>query len=344
MSDDFDSLLDRCLADTTAGRETIDACLRRYPTQAARLAVLLKTAERAQAASLAISLPADKRLALESRLLRRAGQLRSRPAPRAAAPRVPFWRRGFALAVASLVVIVALLGSAVSASASSLPGDILYPVKRAAEQVRLALTVEQQQADLHLQFARQRLQELQQLTDRGEVSPELLDEISSETAAVLEGVPALPQDKRQAVLASLTDFQDQHARVLAVMASAAQGDAQARVMAALADSEAKRKQAAELLERATPPTVVPPDNPPKDVAHPTASKKETRPAHEKPTMKPAPTERPPQAPAKATKAPPAPPDPPHQPTPKVERTPPGQGKQAESHSPPERPTKVPKDK
>jgi hypothetical protein len=338
MPQDFETILDRCLADITAGRDTIDSCLRRYPAQAVRLAVLLKAAERARAVPPSPPLPADRRRALESRLLKQAGQMRSRPAPRPTTLRLPMWRRSVALVMASLVAVILVLGSTVSASAASVPGDVLYPVKRAMEQVRLALTSDGQQVELHLEFAQQRLQELSILQERGEVSEELLVEISTETALVLERVTALPQDRQQIVLKSLADFEDQHLKVLEVMASSVEGEAQTKVMNALADSTAKQQQAKTLLAGAASGDS-PADGSPSG-SHPTFDAKETRPARGNPTAKPESTDKPgPRATPRATKASPANPQ---RPTPKVEHTPPGQARQATPHAPPDKPTKTPK--
>ncbi len=330
MSDDFDAILDRCLADIAAEHKTIDSCLRHYPAQADQLAVLLRAAERARTVPPPASLPANKRRALESQLVRRTEQLHSRLVSRQTVPRLPMWRRGVALLLASFIVGVLLLGSAASASASSMPGDFLYPVKRATEQVRLALAPDEQQVDLHLEFARQRLQELRVLADRGELSEDLLAEISDETALMLDRIPALSQNKQQTLLASLTDFQDQQLQALEVIALSVQGDAYAKVSAALADSRAKRKLAIELLAGAAS------GNNPTDGSRgepsSTILKEETRPAQGNPAAK--------QATLKATKVPPPTPQ---KPTPKVEHTPPGSANQPTPHSPPEKPTKVPKE-
>lgn len=326
MSDELDAILDGCLEDIAAGRETIASCLRRYPAQAEQLAVLLKTAEHVRAASPPAPMDIDKRLALESRLLQRAEHLRLRAAQRPAARPVPAWRRRFAVVAASFAMIVVLIGSAVSASASTMPGDVLYPVKRAVEQVRLTFAAEHQQTDLHVEFARRRLREFRVLAERGELATDLLDEISGETTAVLQQVPALPQDRQQAVLTSLVDFQDQQEQVLKVIASSAQGDAQARVMTALADSEAKRKQVADLLGRTAPP-----GDSPANVSPPPAAGGETQPAPAKPTVKPVSPDRPSLPDPRATIAPPATA---RKPTPKAEHTPPGQADKSTPHAPP----------
>jgi anti-sigma-K factor RskA len=321
MSEDFDAILDRCLADIAAGRETIDSCLRRYPAQASRLAVLLELAGQMQTAP-SLPLPADKRRTLETQLLKRAAQMRSRPtAGQSTTPRLPLWRRSLLPAFAAIVVVVLILGSTVSASAASVPVDVLYPVKRATEQVRLALTSYEQQTEAHLEFAQQRLRELNVLQERGEVSEELLAEISTETTLILDRISTLPQDRQQMVLASLTDFQDQHQKVLAVMASSARGEAQTNVLNALADSEAKRQRVKDLLDGGSDVSPVQVASPEPTIPH------KTQPTEGKPK---------PKATTEAKKLPPATP---HKPTPKVEHTPPGQDKPPTSIAPPDKATK-----
>ena len=362
MSDDFDAILDRCLTDVAAGRATIDSCLHRYPAQADRLKALLGIAERARTAP-ATPLPVDKRRALETRLLKRAGQLRSRPVTPSTASQRPVWRLNVVWVAASVIVVLLLVGSAVTASAASVPGDSLYSLKRTTEQVRLALAPVQQQADLHLEFARQRLQEVRTLTGRGEVSDELLGEISSETNQILGQIPALPPDKQQMLLSSLTSFQDQSMQVLQFMAASTQGDVQAKVMAALADTESKRQQAMGLLAGAasttnpinagtdeprptlleeTPPLLAGSTVPPELTD--TSSPPTTGEATDEVTEVPPPGVAATAAPAVTTQDPT--PDAGHTPPGQVRQatpfTPPGQAKQVTPHSPSPKPTKAPK--
>ena len=259
MQDDFDSILDSCLADLASGRATVEACLRRYPAHAGQLAALLAMAEQVKTLPPPARLPDDKRRMLESRLLRQAGQIQPRPvsrpvaapqsvaARRSIAARPRFWRREFAWIGAAAIAVLLLVTTAVSASAASVPGELLYPVKRAAEQVRLSLASPAGQVDLHLEFARQRLQELQVVENRGVVSDQLLAEVSAETAQVLDKIPALPKDSQRAHLQSLTAFEDQHLKALEAIAAAAHGDEQSRVMAALANVTALRQQVEGLL-------------------------------------------------------------------------------------------------
>lgn len=74
-------------------------------------------------------------------------------------------RHRVAFVIAAAILTVGLLGTAaVAASASSLPGDILYPVKRAVERIELTIHRDPaSRARLHLEFAQRRLAELSAL-------------------------------------------------------------------------------------------------------------------------------------------------------------------------------------
>jgi hypothetical protein len=77
-------------------------------------------------------------------------------------------RRRLAIATACVVTMLGL-GGMTSASASSLPGDALYPVKRATEQVQLTFT--RGLADrgaFQLELAERRLDEARELSARGQ--------------------------------------------------------------------------------------------------------------------------------------------------------------------------------
>ncbi len=71
--------------------------------------------------------------------------------------------------VALVAALTALLGGggAVYASESALPGDTLYPVKTLVEDVQLALSGPEQDAQLLAQFAQRRMEEVQTLAAEG---------------------------------------------------------------------------------------------------------------------------------------------------------------------------------
>ncbi|MDE2311818.1 MAG: hypothetical protein KGJ93_01870 [Patescibacteria group bacterium] len=65
---------------------------------------------------------------------------------------------------AAVLLGLSLVGGTALASTGAKPGDILYPVKRATETIRLDLAVsEEAKANLQSQFAQERLKELRQL-------------------------------------------------------------------------------------------------------------------------------------------------------------------------------------
>lgn len=87
-----------------------------------------------------------------------------------AAPVVPAVRlrrrraRALAVGLAAAAMLLMMASSAVAMSARALPGETLYPVKRAVERMRLALPGDLgTKAKLHLDFADRRLDELQLL-------------------------------------------------------------------------------------------------------------------------------------------------------------------------------------
>jgi hypothetical protein len=90
--------------------------------------------------------------------------------------------------VAAALVIILLAGVVLtSASANSLPGDRLYPAKRAAEDVRLALAPDASEANLLVDFAGRRIDEfLRLMLERGEFYPQALEEASDELNQALD--------------------------------------------------------------------------------------------------------------------------------------------------------------
>ncbi len=156
-------LLERCLRRLEQGAD-LETCLREIP-EAIPLRPLLETAlwlQRGQEVALS---PAARR-----RLIRQ-GQLHA--ARRAAAPRAsrPALRWAWAL-VAALGLILVFL-SAVGAAEASLPGEPLYPVKRAVEGlVTLGMSPEERA----LYLAERRWSEFEASAARGRWLPDLAEE------------------------------------------------------------------------------------------------------------------------------------------------------------------------
>ncbi|MGQ0844297.1 MAG: DUF5667 domain-containing protein [Sporichthyaceae bacterium] len=174
--------------------------------------------------SLAPAAPSeDFRLALRSRLLA-VGAVGVAPAPALGSP-TP-WRRR--LVAASAVIAISTGGAAATAVASSdaLPGDRLYEVKRAVEQVQLALAgSELDRGKKYLTIAATRMAEVQALLARNPQAAadpalvqELRETLSASSAALAEGSERLfavfGETANAAVLAPLEQFLAERAAVL----------------------------------------------------------------------------------------------------------------------------------
>lgn len=184
--------LEHCLQDLEAGA-TVDDCVARYPEFADELRPLLQTATTLRKAPhIAPSL--NFKQATRQRILNlppaagsfaaRDGHVRERPA-------LPWWQRlgqlrlgpAVAGAMAAIVFLILVTGTAVSAAGGSTPDSPLYPVKRLTERVQLALTGDTlDQTSLHLQFAQRRIDEAVAVPAR---APALISDYERELGASL---------------------------------------------------------------------------------------------------------------------------------------------------------------
>jgi len=175
---DFEAVLDECLTQMNRG-QSLEACVAQYPALAAELEPLLRMALRVEALRQdqppsPVALRAGRqRLLRQAALLRRTLEDQTRPT------RVPWWmnlqtlmrRSMVSTALATVLLVTVLAAGTVAASARSLPGDALYPVKRASEEVRLLLTFDQQiKAQLVGKIDERRREEAQAISDRRRVA------------------------------------------------------------------------------------------------------------------------------------------------------------------------------
>ncbi|MEO8083869.1 MAG: DUF5667 domain-containing protein [Ardenticatenales bacterium] len=117
--------------------------------------------------------------------------------------------------VAAVLAVTLGLGSAVVASANDVPGDALYPVKRAAESARVALTFDAgRRAAYHLELATLRISELRALINRGRnpsagVVEALIDQLwAAEADATAAADGLLLRQARDARAAAAIDLRD----------------------------------------------------------------------------------------------------------------------------------------
>jgi len=190
MTNDSSRLYDAlevCLVAMSTGVD-LDACLKLYPDLAADLRPALITARRARQLA-----PQD---------VPEAGMKRSRGRMLAKAEELNTARRPFFLRVAPrlamtalaliLVLVLSLNGLAV-ASAQSLPGDVLYPVKRAAENVSLELArTTETRLKMEESYQQRRATEIHTLLSEKRVHrvsfEGVIDEVNPE-GVVVQGIP-----------------------------------------------------------------------------------------------------------------------------------------------------------
>ncbi|MSQ22320.1 MAG: hypothetical protein EXR53_03300 [Dehalococcoidia bacterium] len=175
QQEEFAQVLDQCLDKVIQEGATVESCLQHYPQHAAQLGPLLTTAletRRTLEFTSSASAKDKARMALQTALRQRKarpqrsvwGLLGGVSAQLLVGP-----RRWAVATAAAAVLIVALGGTGmVAASSESVPGQPLYPVKRAVEQVRLTTTFNHQaKAQLYAGLASRRSQEMAIVAARG---------------------------------------------------------------------------------------------------------------------------------------------------------------------------------
>jgi hypothetical protein len=155
---ELDNVVDVCVEQVETGRATVEDCLKRYPHLADELDPILRTAATLFATDVPSIDPAGMRT-IEKRVLSHARKLNREQE----SPRTWLWPQlAIRLAVVMLIVmlVTASTGGALIASAGSLPGEPLYPVKRLSENVQLAVAWDTLlRARLHTSFAQRRWEE-----------------------------------------------------------------------------------------------------------------------------------------------------------------------------------------
>lgn len=162
----FEDALDECLERLLVKNETIEQCIQSFPEYADRLEPLLETA-----------LAARQMSTIHPRSeFREQARQQFKSALRETAPqkrRVSFnwgrqrgWQRGWAVALATMLVVLLAGGGTVYAAAGSMPDSPLYNVKIATEQVQLALTFSKLgKAEVNARLADKRVAEIVYLAE-----------------------------------------------------------------------------------------------------------------------------------------------------------------------------------
>ncbi len=144
--------------------ESIEACLRSYPKNAAELEPMLKATVTLQRREASFDpRPEFKALArarIEGAQLYAQQQSQKRG--------FSTWQRAWVPALASVCILLFAMVGTVAASSGALPDKTLYPVKQATENIRLALTfTDTGKAKLHADLAENRSEEIVAMAAQG---------------------------------------------------------------------------------------------------------------------------------------------------------------------------------
>ncbi len=287
MSESLEDLLDRCLEDMEKG-QGVEECLQRYPQWRDELAPLLRTVARLRAApEINPSEPFREVATIRlTNLIRGTGEktVVTRPSSlRYKGVRwKPRWERRFAVPAILIVLLVVsslMGGGTVYASQSALPGEALYEVKTLLESIQLLLsTSEVADAELHLEFAAERLEEAVTLVAQGrlefveDLMAEYAEELKASFAPLVDGV----DEEEMGLLERLREALTHHQTVLASVLEEVPEEARPAIERAMNASDVGEQfldtvGGAVTIEPPTivPPTVVPPTIEPPTVVPPT---------------------------------------------------------------------------
>jgi hypothetical protein len=179
----FNTILDECLERIMVGGETVAQCLERYPEYAAELEPLLQTAV---IANKAVDIQPSPEFKARARFQLRTEMARTDEKKKRS---VFAWHPRWAVAVITVVVVVLLGGGTVYAASSdnTIPGNPLYAVKLATENVRLALTAsDTAKAEVYATMVDSRMIEIERLMERGktELAERTLARLKSYLASI----------------------------------------------------------------------------------------------------------------------------------------------------------------
>jgi hypothetical protein len=261
----FERALDECLSQLNTGEFSLEEVLARYPKHEAELRPLLRTAMLVRQVPQAVPSPEAKAAARQRLLLAvakkrrekavaRLGLLRriERSAANLVQPLVRPQRQPLRLAqaIAALLVIVSLVSAGtLRVAADSLPDSPLYPIKLAAEQFQLALTISPaSQARLHMSYSERRLEEARALGEAGKGSSEAtLQAMKSENSATLAAIGQASEEEKFNLLADFDRLVERQQDTLEAIKAVVPPSDQGAVEEALDASEEHERIATEAM-------------------------------------------------------------------------------------------------
>ncbi|MBN2147624.1 MAG: hypothetical protein JW726_09560 [Anaerolineales bacterium] len=229
---EIERILEAHLPAIQAGQESLDSVLEQHPALAVELRPRLEAALYLRRAGSSLAPRPNYIASSRGWLVTQARRT----------PRQPAWRRWVDTSPRSLVLEFATLALLVFslvvvgnnlrlASLLSLPGEPLYPVKRAFEQAQLAFTLnDSRDAQLYIDFSRQRTSEVIELVLVGKyeqvpLTAALLQTQIDRALAEINTVARTDPDQAQALSAAFADSLSNEAFILDVMMNASPPEA-----------------------------------------------------------------------------------------------------------------------
>lgn len=262
IAKDFDSILEQCLDQISAGKATIWNCLARYPDLAGELEPLLLAAEQMWTVPKpALSSEARARIDAQVFSAARPSEGRQSAARQSSnTGRSRGWASVWRWAAAGLALFLVFFLSLTVVSdvvGKTLPGSPLHPVKLVAEDTRLWLTPSQDKPKLQLEFARRRLEEVAALIELGDVEPSAVNAMTEETEAALRGLEALPPDVAVPLMGDMVALISEQDQALSNLLQVSQSAPLDQVATALEANEAQAARSRSLVSSLPmPPSIL----------------------------------------------------------------------------------------
>jgi hypothetical protein len=167
-------IFNECLDCVLTGQTTLEQCLEKYPAQAAELEPLLRTALAINSAAAVQPDPQAKARGRYQLQLKMAQIGKPRRAP------IFGWQPRWAVAVVTVMLVFTLGGGTVLAADNSMPGNPLYPVKIATENVRIQLAGSKIEKEALLATsADRRVAEIAHVVAKGNVNAKVVQSIAA---------------------------------------------------------------------------------------------------------------------------------------------------------------------
>jgi len=248
----FPNILADCLEALERNERTLEQCLAEYPEHWDELYTLLTAVQQVRAAPEAPP-SLDFRYDARARLLRRLPS-RARRAQHHHRPPLDSLRRAWVGLIQSLrirrmalqwsailILVISLFGGGTLtyASSDSLPGEALYPVKLALEEVRLVVSFDSAaEVKLRMEFATTRLKETNTLIQqhREDEAGQTLQAYAEEVQSAMDALRYVPEAQTQTLAQQIDQTTLQHDQLLNAIAEQAPSEAQSALDQALAAS------------------------------------------------------------------------------------------------------------